>query len=98
MQDMPCTYRVSVKALIKDDEDRLLLIRETDGRWELPGGGLDHGEDPRKGLRREIAEETGYTVDWVADQPVAFWTINKEVGSPTKLPLHDNTAPYFRKA
>ena len=29
------------------------------GRWTLPGGGLDHGEDPRDGARREIHEETG---------------------------------------
>jgi ADP-ribose pyrophosphatase YjhB (NUDIX family) len=29
------------------------------GRWTLPGGGLDHGEAPREGLRREVHEETG---------------------------------------
>lgn len=27
--------------------------------WTLPGGGLDHGEDPRAALVREIHEETG---------------------------------------
>ncbi len=27
--------------------------------WTLPGGGLDHGEDPRAALIREIDEETG---------------------------------------
>lgn len=27
--------------------------------WTLPGGGLDHGEDPRDALLREIVEETG---------------------------------------
>ena len=27
--------------------------------WTLPGGGLDHGEDPRDALVREIVEETG---------------------------------------
>ena len=27
--------------------------------WTLPGGGLDHGEDPRAALIREIHEETG---------------------------------------
>jgi ADP-ribose pyrophosphatase YjhB (NUDIX family) len=27
--------------------------------WTLPGGGLDHGEDPRDAVVREIHEETG---------------------------------------
>ena len=44
--------------------DRLLLCRmsertETPGRWTLPGGGLNHGEDPEAAALRELAEETG---------------------------------------
>ena len=78
-----CTYRISVKAAITDDAGRILLLKENDGRWELPGGGLEHGEDARGGLAREIAEETGLTVERISDQPVAFWTIRKEVGTPT---------------
>jgi 8-oxo-dGTP pyrophosphatase MutT (NUDIX family) len=33
-----------------------------EGMWTLPGGGLDHGEDPRDALRREVYEETGLAV------------------------------------
>lgn len=29
------------------------------GRWTLPGGGMDFGEDPRQTLTREFYEETG---------------------------------------
>lgn len=83
MQDTPCTYRISVKAIIKDESGRILLGREKDGAWELPGGGLEHGEAIKEALAREITEETGFTVEWMSDAPVAFWTINKEVGSPT---------------
>lgn len=82
MNDIPCTYRLSVKAIIKDDDGRILLIREKDGSWEFPGGGLEHGEKSREGLAREIAEETGLRVVSVSENPVAFWTIYKEVGSP----------------
>lgn len=66
-----------------DDDGRTLSLKERDGSWELPGGGLEHGEDAKEGLYREIAEETGLSVDWISEQPTAFWSINKEVGSPT---------------
>lgn len=83
MDDIPCTYRISVKAAIKDTSGHILLLRERDGSWELPGGGLEHGESPGLALAREIAEETGLTVDWMSEQPETFWTIRKEVGSTT---------------
>ncbi|WP_312858088.1 NUDIX hydrolase [Pseudonocardia pini] len=47
-------------------EGRVLLARWTGPRgpeWTLPGGGLDHGEDPRAAAVREVEEETGYTVE-----------------------------------
>jgi len=58
--------RVSAYAVCVDGAHRLLLCRIApgytvgfDGWWTLPGGGLDHGEDPRDGAVRELAEETG---------------------------------------
>lgn len=44
------------------DDGRVLLARFADGRWTLPGGGVDFGEDPYDGAVREVAEETGYAV------------------------------------
>lgn len=52
-------YRVSVKALIKNTEGKILVLKENQDTWSLPGGGLDHGEDPIIGLKREIKEELG---------------------------------------
>jgi 8-oxo-dGTP diphosphatase len=44
------------------DDGHVLLSRFADGRWTLPGGGVDFGEDPYDGVIREVAEETGYAV------------------------------------
>ncbi len=41
-------------------DGRIVLIRRSDnGRWALPGGIVDWGEDVATAVRRELAEETG---------------------------------------
>jgi len=69
-------YRVSVKGLCVRD-GKVLLVHESpalSNKWELPGGGLDFGEDIREGLKREIQEEMGLTVTSVSEKPVYVWT------------------------
>lgn len=80
-KDFPdCFYRVTVKGLCVRD-DKLLMVRESpseinEGKsiWELPGGGLDFGEDIETGLRREVQEEMGLTVRKMSEQPIYAWT------------------------
>src|SRR3954464_3977351 len=48
-------------------DDRLLLVRRVmepgRGRWTVPGGFLDIGEDPRVAAAREVAEEASIVVE-----------------------------------
>ena len=64
----PRVPRVGAYAVCVDEASRLLLCRVAPGHWVgregwwmLPGGGLEHGEDPRDGVLRELTEETGLT-------------------------------------
>ncbi len=58
------SLRVAASAVVQDDEGRVLLHRRTDnGRWALPGGGMDVGESIGQAAAREVLEETGYVVE-----------------------------------
>jgi ADP-ribose pyrophosphatase YjhB (NUDIX family) len=54
--------RIGVYGICRDTDGRVLLVGESDGRWWLPGGGVEHGEHPFDALRREVREETGLEV------------------------------------
>lgn len=54
---MPCA------AAVVRNNGRILLQRRADtGRWALPGGAIDPGEEPAKAVARETWEETGLRV------------------------------------
>lgn len=54
------TWRPSSYGIVVCDSHILLTIE--DGRYHLPGGGIELSETPEEGLIREIKEETGITV------------------------------------
>jgi 8-oxo-dGTP diphosphatase len=59
--------RIAAYAVATDAEGRILLVRAsarsgTPGVWSLPGGAVDHGEDPNHTVVRETAAETGLSV------------------------------------
>jgi ADP-ribose pyrophosphatase YjhB (NUDIX family) len=57
---------LGVGALIFDGSRILLAERGKEplkGYWSLPGGALETGETLREGIRREVREETGLSVE-----------------------------------
>ena len=54
------------KAVIIKEDGALLLLRSAGekypNKWDLPGGHIHVGEDPKDGLIREVREETGITL------------------------------------
>lgn len=56
-----------VGALVYDEQHRLLVIQRANepgrGLWSLPGGRVEPGEDDPTAVAREVAEETGLTVE-----------------------------------
>ncbi len=58
---------ITVRAIIKQGDKILLLRRhggtpEFEGFYELPGGKVDFGHDPKAALQREVSEETGLEI------------------------------------
>ena len=68
-----CFYRISIKALVLDEQGKFLLLREADGNWSFPGGGIEHTDkSPREALTREIHEEMGVDLLDMAENPSYF--------------------------
>lgn len=59
------TARRAARILVVAPDGAVFLLRYDDveigPHWATPGGGLDAGETPREGARRELREETGWT-------------------------------------
>lgn len=54
-------YRISLKCLIRNGANEVLVVKES-GRdfWDFPGGGMEHGEGVRAAAARELKEEVGF--------------------------------------
>lgn len=75
-------YRISIKCLIRDDQGKILVVKEA-GRnwWDLPGGGMDHGESIQSAIAREMKEEVNLSGEFT------YRTI--DVDEPAYLEAHN---------
>ncbi len=72
---------VAGKAVIRKDGRFLLIQRSPSsrfdpGRWELPGGKIDHGEDLVEAVKREVREEVGIEIS--VGRPIKTWHFFKD--------------------
>ncbi|MGY0234709.1 NUDIX domain-containing protein [Longispora urticae] len=87
----PRAQRFAAYAVATDPADRVLLTRVSAGypgagRWHLPGGGIDFGEQPDAALMRELSEETGQRGRLLALLGVASHRDTAQVG-PEGYPI-----------
>ena len=59
----PTEIGLSVSALVWRGDEILLMRRADNGHWGLPGGFVEVGESVASAARREVQEETGWTVE-----------------------------------
>lgn len=65
------SFTVGAMCFIERNDGALLLVRHSyRKRWGIPGGLLKKGEDARDGVRREVMEEVGITVEIVGEPTV----------------------------
>ncbi len=76
-------YRVTAKALILDDQQRLLVLQTAKEDIELPGGGWNHDESFEDCMKREIKEELGVETESVGLVKFFYRGQNKDKGFAT---------------
>lgn len=66
-------FHVDIKGLVFNEAGKLMLIQEPDGKWELPGGRMEHGETFEQALKRECQEEMGVNCTVLDTIPYFAW-------------------------
>ncbi len=102
---MKTQFTIGIFGIIFDEQKRALLCHRRDyDLWNLPGGGMEHGESPWDGLKREVMEETGleveiYKLAGVYSKPdkneVVFSFICKPTGGKITLNDEADQIEYF---
>ena len=63
ISNLKYTLRPGAYAILQHDDQVLLTFQDAPfSEFQLPGGGIDPNENILPALRREVMEETGYTI------------------------------------
>lgn len=59
------TPKLDTRAAVFDERGAILLVKERDGRWSLPGGWVDYNLSVKENTVKEVKEESGLDVEAV---------------------------------
>lgn len=76
------TPKIDVRAVVNKG-DKLLFVRENNGKWSLPGGWADINYSARENVKKEVKEEAGINVE--PEKIIAVFDRNKH---------YDDNYPY----
>lgn len=62
IRDLQYTKRLGAYAIIEREEDDKVAIATANGYYFFLGGGIEEGETEMEALRRELLEESGYSI------------------------------------
>jgi ADP-ribose pyrophosphatase YjhB (NUDIX family) len=100
-------FAVTAGAIVTDSRGRVLLLKHRfrpGSGWGLPGGFIEHGEQPWEALRRELREEIGLEVEQLKLFTVRAFKSPKQVeivfmaqalGNPEELSFEIQEAAWF---
>ena len=57
------TPKCELRLTAFDDEDRILMVKDYDGKWTVPGGWCEYDHTLRENAVKEVIEESGIKVE-----------------------------------
>jgi len=82
----------SAKCIVVNKKNEVLILRMADGagfgKWDIPGGGIEEGEDAELAVKREVKEETRLQIDKptkIKDATITYQNGNNHLEIKTKF-------------
>lgn len=75
-------FGISIKAVVINNDGKILICKAENGIWDLPGGRMQEGEDIKDCLKREVREELGVDCELLDNRPLFVWQGLSDAGEP----------------